>query len=174
MGLILLFHSGVVIFSVSSRAGEADGLLSFAEVMHQMPVEELASVIGIKAQDEEGQGRFDLRDALRYCGQAPVGNGARLSPLGVHIGGGDAPAKFPRHALSAVRHGVGFDKPRTAHLPVLGANGDLTAQHCRTSAAAARLRKVIRQGASNRSIVAALAASTFIFTLLSNWLWRFS
>ena len=103
-----------------------------------MPVEELASVIGIKAQDGEGQGRFDLRDAFRYCGQASVGNGARLSPLGVHIGGGDAPAKFPRHALSAMRHGVGFDKPRTAHLPVLGANGDLTAQQCaRTRAAAA-------------------------------------
>jgi hypothetical protein len=32
-----------------------------------------------------------------------------------------------------------------------------------------RLPKLIRQGASNRSMVAALAASTLALTLLSNW-----
>ena len=106
MGPILLLYSRVVVFSVGTRAGEADWLLSFAEVIHEVPVEEIAAVIGVKEQDREGQRRLDLRDELCYCGQAKVRHRARFSPLSVHIGGGNAPAKFPRHALRAMRHGV--------------------------------------------------------------------
>src|ERR1700686_1344463 len=99
MGPILLFHSCVVIFAVSARAREANRRLSFAEVMHQVPVEELAPVIGVEAQDGEGQTGFDLSDARAPRRLAWVGYGSRLSPLGMHIGGSNPPAEFPRHTL---------------------------------------------------------------------------
>src|SRR6266540_3694252 len=56
MGPVLLFHPRVVILSIGARAGEADRDTAFAKVVHQMPVEELATVVGIEAQDGEGQG----------------------------------------------------------------------------------------------------------------------
>src|ERR1700686_722597 len=101
MGPILLFHSCVVIFAVSARAREANRRLSFAEVMHQVPVEELAPVIGVEAQDGEGQTGFDLSDARGHRRLASVGSASRLTPLGLPIGGSNAPEKFPRHTLPA-------------------------------------------------------------------------
>ena len=152
------------------------GHLSFAEVIHQMPVEELASVIGVEAQDGERQGRFDLSDALGHRRLAPVGHRPRLGPLGMHIGGGNAPAKFSRHALAAMRHRVGFDKARATHLPVLGADGNLTAQQSagtRAAAATAAQTPPGRERATGRSWPRSPPAPCAL-TLLSNWPWRFS
>src|SRR6266478_8678861 len=135
MGPVLLFHARVVIFVVGARAGEAN--LPFAEVIHQVPVEELAPVIGVKAQDWESQTGFDLSDARCYRRLAAVGHRPRLGPLGMDIGGGNAPAEFPRHALSAMGNGVGFNKARPAYIPVFGADGNLTAQQGPRAGAAA-------------------------------------
>src|SRR5690349_21612918 len=86
-----------------------------------------------------GNGKADSICAMRSATAAwPRLETARVfSPLRVHIGRGNAPAKFPRHTFTAVRQGVGFNKARPAQLPVLGANGDLTAQQCAGTRAAA-------------------------------------
>src|SRR5881396_2504860 len=67
MSPVLLFHSRVVVLSVGARTGEADRDTAFAKVIHQVPVEELAAIIGVEAQDGERQGRFDLSNTLRHC-----------------------------------------------------------------------------------------------------------
>jgi hypothetical protein len=88
--------------------------------------------------------------------------------LGVHIGSSNAPAKFPRHALSAVRHGVRFDKPRATHFPVLGANGDLTAQQCAGTRAAAT-PAAQTDPAGRQQPVDGGRARALALTLLSTW-----
>jgi len=93
-----------------------------------MPVEELAAVIAVKAQDRKRQRRFDLGDALLHRVLAAIAHRPALGPLGVDIGEGDAPAKLSRHRLPAVGYSIGFHVTGNAHVPVFSANRNLAAQ----------------------------------------------
>jgi hypothetical protein len=93
-----------------------------------MPVEKLAPIVGIKTQDRKGQRRLDLGDALCHVILAAIEHRAGLRPLRIHIGRCQTPAKISGHTLPAVRHCVGLDKSWSAHIPMLGANGNLFAQ----------------------------------------------
>src|SRR6516164_430194 len=137
---IFLLHTRVVVLAISARASEAHRGEPFVEVIKQMPVEELAAIIGVEAQYGEGQRGFHLCDACEHFILASIPNRAALGPLAMHSSGGDGPAKPSRHRLAAVGHAVGLDVARGAHIPMFGANRNLTAQQCagrRPAAAAA-------------------------------------
>jgi hypothetical protein len=95
-----------------------------------MPVEELAAIVGVEVQDREGQTGFDLGDAHGYHSLAAIRHRTRLSPLGVHVGNSNAPAKLSGHALTAVSYRIGFNKAWPVHIPMFSADGDLAAQEC--------------------------------------------
>lgn len=81
IGPVFLFHPRVLVLVIGARAGEAERGQPFPEVVHQRPVEELAAIIGVEAQEDKGQARFDLRDALRHGGLPAVGHCTGLGPL---------------------------------------------------------------------------------------------
>src|SRR5437762_13519871 len=110
MGPVFLLHVRIVVLSIGTRAGESYRFDSLAEVMEQMPVEKLASVIGVETQDGERQSGFDLGNLSNDGKLAAVRDCSRLGPLGMHIGGGNSPAKLSGHGFSAVSYGIGFDK----------------------------------------------------------------
>ena len=61
---VFLFDVGVVIFVVSTRTGELYGLFSLSEVPQEVVVEELGAIVGIKAQEGEREGFFDIFELL--------------------------------------------------------------------------------------------------------------
>src|SRR5262245_34139707 len=98
------------------------------KVGKQMPVNKLAAVIGIKAQDRERQCRFYLCETCEHLWLGAIPYCAALGPLRVHVGGGYCPAKLSRHRLAAMRYRVRLDVTRNTDIPVLGANRNLAAQ----------------------------------------------
>ena len=62
MGPVFLFDMGVVFFVVSAAAGELDGFFSLGEVAEEVVVEEFGSVIGVEAEEGEGERFFDMVD----------------------------------------------------------------------------------------------------------------
>jgi hypothetical protein len=53
---------GIVIFVIGPASGELDGLFSFGKVSEEVIVEELTSVIAIKAKEGKREGFFDVFD----------------------------------------------------------------------------------------------------------------
>jgi hypothetical protein len=60
--------------------------LAQPKVIRQVPVDELAAVVRIKAQDGKGQRRLDFCNALLNPILPLVPNRPRLGPLRMHIG----------------------------------------------------------------------------------------
>ena len=56
MGPVFLFYVGIVILVIGPASGKLDGSFSVAEIAEEMIIEELAAVIGIKAEDGEREG----------------------------------------------------------------------------------------------------------------------
>ena len=92
-----------------------------------MPVDKLAAVIAIKAQDRERQRRFHLCDACEHLFSRAIPYRSTLGPLRMHVRGGHRPAKLSRHRFPAMRHRVGLDVTRAVHIPMFGANRNLAA-----------------------------------------------
>jgi hypothetical protein len=64
MGPVFLFDMGIVIFVVGTGASKLDGAFSLCEVPEEVIIEELPSVVTIKAEEREGQRVFDVFNLL--------------------------------------------------------------------------------------------------------------
>jgi hypothetical protein len=61
MGPVFLFYVGVVIFMICSATGKLYGMFSlFGKVLQEVIVEELAAVVAVEAEKEEGQGFLNI------------------------------------------------------------------------------------------------------------------
>jgi len=73
---VFLFDVGIVVFVIGSAAGKAYGLLTMSEMAQQVIIEELTTVVGIKAQERKRKHFFyvfDLfQDALSPLPQAAL------------------------------------------------------------------------------------------------------
>ncbi|MDP3947085.1 MAG: hypothetical protein Q8Q41_00120 [bacterium] len=65
MGPVFLFDVGVIVFVIGSASGELDGLFSFGKVSLEVIVEELSSIIAIKAEYREREDFFDVFDLFQ-------------------------------------------------------------------------------------------------------------
>lgn len=104
------------------------GLGAFLIVAQQVMVEELPAVGAVKAEQGEGQSRFDVLELGQRARRAAIPPGARFGPLAENVRQHERPEEITGQRLAAQRHGVGFHKARLGHVPVIGAKGDLLAQ----------------------------------------------
>ncbi len=150
MGPVLLFHVGVIVFSVrdgsdfvgmvGSASGELDGFLSLVKVSHQVPIEKFRAVIAVKAKQGERQGVFDILDLSKDFFFSLTPDGSLFGPAGGDIDRIDGIGKLVEQAFSAVGDGIGFQKPWLGFIPLVGFNRDLFSQQgagfCGTSSPA--------------------------------------
>ena len=68
MSPVFLFDMSVVIFVVGTRACKLDGVFSLCKMFEEVMIEEFRSIIGVEAQQGEGQRCFDVFDLFEDGG----------------------------------------------------------------------------------------------------------
>ena len=128
MGPVFLFDMGVVIFAVRAAAGEVDGLGAVEEMTHEVVVEELRSVVAVKAEELEGERLFDVTELFEDIGFAAAPDGALFAPSGGDVDTVDGIGELTSHGLPAVGDGVGFQEPGPGLVPLVSGHGDLVTE----------------------------------------------
>src|SRR5580765_7416545 len=90
-----------------------------------MPVEELAAVVTIKAQQLKRQGLLHLPRGLDNPFSPFVPNRSQTRPAAVNVGIRHTPDEVSFQALATVGDGVGFQISRPRHIPVVRPNGNM-------------------------------------------------
>jgi hypothetical protein len=85
VGPVFLFDMSVVIFVVGTGASKLDGMFSLCEVLEEMIIEELTSIVAIEAKEGEGQGVFNMVDLLEDIGFAFSPDRSLFRPTGGDI-----------------------------------------------------------------------------------------
>lgn len=101
-----------------------------------MPVDEFRTVVGVDAQQAEGQARLDLRQGVPHRDLALAQQGVALRPAAVNIGQVQRVGEFPAGRVARMRHQINLGKPGHLHLPVIGLDRDLVFEQGARSGAA--------------------------------------
>ena len=107
---VLLFDLGVVILVIRPGAGEGDRRFAPGEIVQPRIVEELRTVVAVKACAGEGGLPFQVGDLFLDARRAFVPDGPQLGPTAENVRQDEAPDKIPGQRAAAVRHRVGFDE----------------------------------------------------------------
>ena len=94
----------------------------------EVQVEEVRAIVGVEAQQLEGQSIFHLPGRLDYPVRPLVPNRTVGRPSAVDVGIGHAPDEIPIQAASAVGHRVCIQEARTSDVPVICPDRDLGLQ----------------------------------------------
>lgn len=128
IGPVFLLDVGIVVAVVGSTACVLDRPATFGEVVEQMIVEELPTVVGVEAEDGERkivfQGVQSVEDA---CLPAPP-DSSKGRPSGGDIDEVDRVDKASSSGGAAVSDGIGFQKAGTSLVPLRGLDGDVFAE----------------------------------------------
>jgi len=125
MGPVFLFNMGIVIFVVSTAAGEGDWGGSITEVAQEVMVKELGSVVAVKAKKGERERLFDMADLQQDIGFAAAPDGALFAPAGGNVNTVNGMGELAGHGLTAVGDSVGLKEARLCLVPLFSGNGDL-------------------------------------------------
>ena len=125
VGPVLLFDMGVVIFFVGSGSSKLDGLRSILEVSDEMPLEELGTVVAVKAEDIKGQRSLDGNNLLQDATLSFTPDSALLSPSGGDISDIETEDKLSRHRVATVSDGIGLQEARSCLIPLIGFDRDM-------------------------------------------------
>ena len=93
-----------------------------------MVIEELASIVAIKAKQGKGQSLFDLFDLFEGIGFPFAPDGPLFSPAGSNVDAVDGIGEHAREGVSAMGDGVGLEKARFGLIPLMGFDRDLSSQ----------------------------------------------
>jgi len=107
---VLLFHEGVVVLVVGSRAGKLD-LFAYAPVM-DLSVQELRAIVGIDGDEAERQCVLDVDERLFDPALGTIEQGSQLNPPGHGIGGVEGAAELIMDRHTAVEHRIDFQVSR--------------------------------------------------------------
>ena len=91
-----------------------------------MIIEELASIVAIKAKQGEGQSLFDLFDLIEGVGFSFAPDGALFGPASSNIDTVDGIGEHAGEGVTAMGDGVGFEKAGFGFVPLMGFDGDLS------------------------------------------------
>ena len=116
---------GVVIFVVGSASRELDRVFSFGKVPKEVIIEELASIIAIEAEDWEWEGFFNVFDLFQDSGFSFSPDCALFSPPGSDIDEIYGVDVHPGGGIAAMSDRIGFEKPRSGFVPLVGFDGDM-------------------------------------------------
>jgi hypothetical protein len=89
-------------------------------------IEELPSIVAIKAKQGEGQGLFDLFDLIESIGFPFAPDGALFGPTGGNVDTVDGIGERAGESVTAMGDGVGFEKAGFGFVPLIGFDGDLS------------------------------------------------
>ena len=128
MGPVFLFDMGVVLFVVSTAAGEVDGVFSLGEVAVEVVVKEFGAVIAVEAEEGEGQRFFDIFDLGEDTGFSFAPGGALFGPGGGDVDAVDGVGEHAGEGFTAVGDGVGFEEAGAGFIPLVGLDGDLVSE----------------------------------------------
>ena len=90
-----------------------------------MVVEEFRSVIAIESEQGERQRLFDMVDLLDNAEFSLSPDRSLFAPAGSDIHTVNGVGEHPRQGLSAVGHGIGFEKTGARFIPLVGVDGDM-------------------------------------------------
>ena len=90
-----------------------------------MIVEELGSVITVKAQDWKWEGIFDFAQLLQYASFATAPDGALFAPSGGDVHAVNGVGELSGRGLSAMGHTIGFKKAGACLIPLVDPHWDL-------------------------------------------------
>ena len=128
MGPVFLFDMGVIVLVIGSASGELDRTFSLGEMTKQMVVEELRSVIAIKAQQREGQSLLDVVELLEDARFPLSPDRSLFAPARSDIHTVNGVGEHPTERLPAVGHSIGFEKTGARFVPLVGVDGDMFSQ----------------------------------------------
>jgi hypothetical protein len=89
-------------------------------------IEELASIVAIKAKQGERQGLFDLFDLFKGVGFSFAPDGPLFGPAGGNVNTVDGIGEHAREGVTAMGDRVGFKKAGFRFVPLIGFDGDLS------------------------------------------------
>ena len=128
MGPVFLLHMGVIVLMIGPASSKLNGFVSLVKVLHQMPIQELPTVIAVKAKQRKRQGVFDILNLLKDVGFAFAPDRPLLCPAGGNIDGVDGVDELAEESLPAMGDGIGFQESWSGFIPLMGLNGDLFSQ----------------------------------------------
>jgi hypothetical protein len=122
---VFLFDMSVIVFVISTAAGKVDGMSSFGKMSEEVIIEKLASIVAIKAKQEEGQSLFDLFELFEGVGFAFTPDGALFGPSGGNVDTVDGIGEHAGEGVATMGDGVGFEKAGFGFIPLMGLDRDL-------------------------------------------------
>src|SRR5512135_3204612 len=106
MGPVFLFYVSVIVLMVRSASSKLHGLISLGKVPHQMPIQELRAIIGVKSEQRKRQGVFDILELPQDVCFAFPPDGSLFCPAGGHIDGVDGIGELAEETLPAMSDGI--------------------------------------------------------------------
>jgi hypothetical protein len=91
-------------------------------------IEELSSIVAIKAEQREGQSLFDLFDLFEGIGFSFAPDGALFGPAGGNIDTIDGIGEHAGEGIATVGDSIGLKKAGFRFVPLIGFDGDLSSQ----------------------------------------------
>lgn len=125
---VLLLDMGIVVLVVGAGTSELDGPPPILEVPDEVPVQELRTVVTIKASQREWQGGLDGLNLGQDIGLPFAPDGPLFGPACGEIGGIEGVDERPGQGHAAVGYSVGFEEPGAGFVPLVGPDRQLVAQ----------------------------------------------
>src|SRR5208283_4073141 len=110
---VFLFYMGIIIFVIGSTAGEVDRLFTIGKMAVQMIIEELTTIVGIKAQEREREHFFDVFDLFQDTFFSFAPDSPLFSPSGGDIDEINGISEHTHEGITAMSYRVGFEKTRS-------------------------------------------------------------
>src|SRR4051812_10036378 len=110
---------GIIVLVVGPRAGHSHRFSSLLEILDERPVEPLAAIIEIKAQDPKREPFLHISGLFEHALGPFVPDGSTFRPGAGQIGVGETPNEVTRQTTAAVSHTVGFQKTHAPLIPNL-------------------------------------------------------
>ena len=116
MGPVFLFYVGVVIFMICSATGKLYGMFSlFGKVLQEVIVEELAAVVAVEAEKEEGQGFLNILKP-----RFPLTPHSSLfRPAGSNVHAIEGEGEHACHRSATVGNRISLQKTGTGFIPLI-------------------------------------------------------
>jgi len=128
MGPVFLFDVGVIVFVVRAASSELDGLFSLDKVSKEVVIEKLGSVVRIEAEQEEGQGSFDIFDLFQDVSFSFTPDGALFGPAGGDIDAVNGIGEGAGEGFTAMGNGIGFEETWAGLVPLVSLDGDVLSE----------------------------------------------
>src|SRR5690606_10601405 len=116
---VFLLNVGVVIFVVSTAAGEKNRLGTVTEMAQEVVVEKLGSVVAVESKQGEWKRLFDVADLHQDIGFASAPNSTLFTPAGGNINTINGIGELASHGFATVSDGVCLKETRFALVPLL-------------------------------------------------------